>query len=789
MERGRFRLFLSFGAVAPVLAILAAAAARAGAPAEPKPMETPAPRALAPQQFGDEPIEPFEPLQPLPADDKMHRAARAWYMTGKVYEARADSDQSALEHAVAAYRKAVELDPGALKIYEALIPVLYAQNQKPEARKFALQAAGQTNAGLRLVRGLAAVMARGDSLQDAAAMLREAVALPHFDPQDLTGLLVHRDLGMYLHLSEQPGEAAKSYQLVFAALQPERMPPLTEAQRHELLGDAGKLYDEFGKTFLDAKLPDLAVQAFSEAAKFNTGRPGIHSYNLALVYRETGKPEQALSELEQYFAAQLQSKGRDAYQLLKDLLADLNRSDELLPRLETLHQQDSRNAFLAYFLGDEYLSREQFDKAQALFEQTLGASSDPRGLVGLIPVYRRQHKFAELVDVLGKVYPQIPEDRSAEDLQKLLPDARVIVQRYETEIDALGKDAETLDGLMQIGRQREKANPPIELAQAYMLGKLAVSAKRTDDAVFFYRLTMSMLNQPMLNVYRELGEYLIDQKKYADAAQVFREATEKPEFEQARWVLLYFLTYPLEFGGKTDEALQAITEARGSQPDNPQLHFQHAWILYHAQRWNDAEPILKEIVGRYKGDADSEKIVRQSQFSLSNLYVQRGEVERGEEVLQDVLKEIPDNPQANNDLGYLWADKNKNLDQARGMIEKALAAEPTNPAYLDSMGWVLYRLEQFADARTHLEKATQQEGGDDSTIFDHLGDVLIKLDLKEDAAKAWRKALEIEHGKSRPDEHVLKRITEKLPAESTTPPPPSGERIEIRDPLNRITPC
>jgi Tfp pilus assembly protein PilF len=323
---------------------------------------------------------------------------------------------------------------------------------------------------------------------------------------------------------------------------------------------------------------------------------------------------------------------------------------------------------------------------------------------------------------------------------------------------------------MQVGRAQETASPPeIELAEAYMLGKLAVAAERTDDAVHFYRLTMSMLNTPMLNVYRELGEYLIDQKQYADAAAVFREAAENPAFEQARWILLYFMTYPLEFDGQTDDALKAIAEARGSQPDNPQLHFQQAWIYYHAERWDEAEPILKDIIADYKGEADNEEIVRNSQFSLSNLYVQRGDVERGEEVLQDVLKESPDNSQANNDLGYLWADKNKNLDQARGMIEKALAKEPENAAYLDSMGWVLYRLEQYAEARTHLEKAVALPTGDDSTIHDHLGDVLFKLDLKEEAAKAWTKAAELERAKAKPDEDLLKRVEAKLPA---APPAP-----------------
>ena len=130
-------------------------------------------------------------------------------------------------------------------------------------------------------------MARGDSLADAVGMLREASPCRIFNPASVSGLLVHRDLGMYLHLSDQPAEAAQSYQLVFDGVQPEREPPLTEAERTELLGDAGATYDEFGKTFLEAKLPDLAVQAFDEAAKFRTGRPGIHSFNLALVFRDT----------------------------------------------------------------------------------------------------------------------------------------------------------------------------------------------------------------------------------------------------------------------------------------------------------------------------------------------------------------------------------------------------------------------------------------------------------------------------------------------------------------------
>lgn len=766
MTRGQCWLF------AGLLACVASGAAF-GFDNAPSSTETPSPvephvRSLPALQFGDEPVEPFDPLVPAPAETEQQRAARAWYMTGKVHEARV-GDPAELGRAIDAYRKAVELDPTSLATYEALIPVLYTRDQKGDARAFALQAAQQNPRGWRIVRGLAAVMFRGDSAQDAIGMLQEAAALPTFKPEEVPGLLVHRDLGMYLHLAEKPVDAAKSYQLVFEAVQAERDPPLTEEERKELLPDPGATYDEFGKTFLEAKLPDLATRAFDEAAKFRSGRPGIHSFNLALVFRETGKPGEALDELQKYFDAQLQSKGREAYQLLKDLLSDLKRSDELLPKLEQLHAGDQRNAFLAYFLADEYVARGDLDKAQGIYEQTLGESSDPRGLVGLIPVYRQQHKSKELVEVFGKLYPQIPEDRGPENMQKLSPDSRALVERYEQEFESLSKDTETLKAMLLVARELETANPPdIEVTEAYVLGKLAVQAEFEDDAVHFYKLTMSMLNQPAFNVYTELGGFLLDQKKYADAAGVFREAADHPAFEQARWILLYYLTHALELDGKTEDALKANQEARGSQPDNARLHFQQAWIYYHAERWDEAEPILKQIITDYKGEAENEEYVRDSQFSLSNLYVQRGEFERGEQVLQEVLKEAPDDPQANNDLGYLWADRSKNLPEARAMIEKALKEEPENHAYLDSMGWVLYRLGEYAEARTYLEKATQSKNGEDSTVFDHLGDVLDKLDLKAEAATAWKKAVELEKAKAKPDEELLKKVEAKLPAETAS---------------------
>jgi Flp pilus assembly protein TadD len=99
------------------------------------------------------------------------------------------------------------------------------------------------------------------------------------------------------------------------------------------------------------------------------------------------------------------------------------------------------------------------------------------------------------------------------------------------------------------------------------------------------------------------------------------------------------------------------------------------------------------------------------------------------------------------------------------MIEKALAAEPENAAYLDSMGWVHFRLGNYSQARDELLKAVKDPNRQDATIWDHLGDVYDKLGEKEEAIKAWLKALEIESPKRKPEEKLVKALRGKIPAD------------------------
>jgi tetratricopeptide (TPR) repeat protein len=93
-----------------------------------------------------------------------------------------------------------------------------------------------------------------------------------------------------------------------------------------------------------------------------------------------------------------------------------------------------------------------------------------------------------------------------------------------------------------------------------------------------------------------------------------------------------------------------------------------------------------------------------------------------------------------NYYGYELADRGVRLEEATSMIHRALEQEPSNGAYLDSMGWVYYKQNKLAEAEEYLKKAVDRSAHD-PTILGHLGDVYAKMGRTERAAALWEKAL------------------------------------------------
>lgn len=123
--------------------------------------------------------------------------------------------------------------------------------------------------------------------------------------------------------------------------------------------------------------------------------------------------------------------------------------------------------------------------------------------------------------------------------------------------------------------------------------------------------------------------------------------------------------------------------------------------------------------------------------------------------LRIVLARQPDNVDALNALGYVLADSNRQLEEAYQLVNRALALRPEDPAIMDSMGWVLYRMGRHEEAVLRLKKAFDLYPNDE--VAAHLGEVLWVLGKQAEAEKIWQEGLEL-----KPDSEMIATTRQRL---------------------------
>jgi tetratricopeptide (TPR) repeat protein len=144
---------------------------------------------------------------------------------------------------------------------------------------------------------------------------------------------------------------------------------------------------------------------------------------------------------------------------------------------------------------------------------------------------------------------------------------------------------------------------------------------------------------------------------------------------------------------------------------------------------------------------EDEEALKGVRFMLANIYYEMNDHKHVVNELEKVLQIDPDYHQASNFLGYFFVEKGEQLDEALGLIEKALSIEPENGAYLDSLGWAYYKLadedddEKITLALQKLNKAS--EYAEDPEIMGHIGDVYYSLGYWERAQGQWEVALKL----------------------------------------------
>ncbi len=189
---------------------------------------------------------------------------------------------------------------------------------------------------------------------------------------------------------------------------------------------------------------------------------------------------------------------------------------------------------------------------------------------------------------------------------------------------------------------------------------------------------------------------------------------------------------------KTRDILKNNIDA-GSK--NPKEYFLLCQMYRNQRRISEAIAVIE---GMKLIPLDKETL-RDAHFLLANLSYEDQNFVRAEEELRMTLQLDPDFHEANNFLGYLYVENNKNLDEAIQLINKALKAEPENGAYLDSLGWAYYKKAQAEGENGYLTMSLQKlleavRFMEEPDIYEHIGDVHYSLGQWDEAVSAWTKA-------------------------------------------------
>jgi Tfp pilus assembly protein PilF len=143
--------------------------------------------------------------------------------------------------------------------------------------------------------------------------------------------------------------------------------------------------------------------------------------------------------------------------------------------------------------------------------------------------------------------------------------------------------------------------------------------------------------------------------------------------------------------------------------------------------------------------------------TLADVYYSSKQFTLSDETFEKALALDPNNATVLNNYSYFLSERGIKLDVAESMSKKSLELRPDEVNFIDTYGWILYKKGDFAKAKTYIEKAMGlTKDAPSATLYDHLGDILYKLNEKTKAIAAWKKAKET----GSDDKNLDKKISE-----------------------------
>ncbi len=543
---------------------------------------------------------------------------------------------------------------------------------------------------------------------------------------------------------------------------------------HLNLAELYTIKSEINRGVLDSNLAQKAIVEWKEIARFDVRNAEAYAF-LSEFYARINRPEERVIALRNWVSAATPSSNGFYGQVFKgENLSPESASLKLAEALLKVKQTREAIEILSRIIAGEpdneeavELLRQAVESADAeaaataveTLQQAINVNPENTSLVILLAqVYVRAGKIDQAAKVLLDTSAKAAEKdkNSAADLQVALGDLFFEKNRFEDAAKTY-QNALTVRGINQSEIVTDDARDfAIRLFDKMI--ETYKKANRPTDAKAVIERARLVLGKSDLFADKKLISFYLETGKKAEALQTVRALrTRNPD----DYALLRLEATILTDIGKIEEAVALIKSTIGKKPigatdsaasgqnadgivtlASPMADDFSNYIFIsglYAQAKRHKEAI--EAINQAYSSAQSSDRKEIAKLMLATAQQTAGDLQGAETTLREILKQSPQNPIALNNLGYFLAERGEKLEEALNLIEQAVQNNPTNPSYLDSLGWAYFKLGKLVEAEKYLKNALRFDNSS-STIHEHLGDVYQKQGKPDLAKSAWQKALE-----------------------------------------------
>jgi tetratricopeptide (TPR) repeat protein len=531
-----------------------------------------------------------------------------------------------------------------------------------------------------------------------------------------------------------------------------------DAQTRRLLGHIYlRSLGNPGETTGQSETVNRAVEQFKEVVRLDANDVESALW-LARLYRLQNQHERAEEVLRGILKNDAENEA--SLEQLTQLLLDEGKSSEAIALLEGVTAKSSSPTLLD-LLGDAYTQTKDLAKAEEAYRKAVDLEpSEPSHQRGLGQTLLSEEKYSEALKIYQRLADLMPDD----------PDVYLRLGQIYRELHQPDKAEDALVKARQYS--------PGSLDVIYNEAMLYQSQGRFDDAIRVLSEAVTQVKgQPaamqsrrrFLGVlYQQLGQLYRDTQNYAAAINTYEELGHLGDDEDRRARLLMMDTYRM--AKDLPRAMQVGKEALAKYPKDPEIKSNYALLLGEANQTDDAVKLLHaqlngtpadrdtnlniaQIYERARRYKEAEQAARAAEavpgtprenemvwFLLGAIYERQKFFDKAEGEFKKALDVNPKSAAVLNYYGYMLGDLGVRLEEAQSLVKRALAEDPYNGAYLDSLGWIYYKQNKLPDAEATLRKALERDSHD-PTIHSHLGDVYAKSGRPEQAFAEWEKSL------------------------------------------------